>query len=758
MTAPTRADAPAPEVVREGVDSGGSRAGRWLWPLLVVLATAAFATIPAVLEPEFYLRGDSAAQFAPTWWYLGTLLRRGEFLPLFDPGSFAGGNYAAETLFGVYNPVNWLIWLVVSGADDLRVSVTAVKVVLMALLALGTYVLAREYGAARWASAAVAVALPFSGFTLFWDAGSWTNGLVAFTWTPWMWWALRRTLHGRLNPFWGFLVAAMAVLQGNPYGTLAVVVVGVGLVLEGLVLRRWRGLAVLAVVGACVAALLPLVYLPLVETVSLAARAEGALVMNNGRLRPTLADLLLAGSPTHVPPIAAITGPMAVPATYWAWFVVPLLPWLRLDALRGRLGGLTAVGVAGLVWFAMTVGPSKLWLFRWPLRLSEYLFLCLSLVLAVVLSRGLARDRVLLRGAASAGLVLLSGWLALSEDPELLRRVGLGTVAVLALALVALAVHRLAPARLGAALLAGVLVLGTGATTALQVRVFGENASSRVWHMPTDVAGLQARFADWGPGTVVQIADLRGVQERGSDERLRAQWSDYLAGSMFHVAGVDAVNNYTGMGLETFTSSLCMNYDGLARACGYERLWQPVGEDGATLADQLKLSTVVTQPQIARGRTTDAGWTRDRSVDSRAVVLRRDDPLPWPDSRLAQAPGDVAVVAARSDGPRRDEVELRAPEGGTLVFATLGWPGYEASLDGRPVPVGRNEVGLLEVDLPPGSEGTLEVAFTPPGQRVGLLLAGLGTLLAAATGALVAVLSRRQRRRAEVSDRADASG
>lgn len=722
---------------------------RTLWPLAVVLVTAAYALVPVALEPEFYVRGDTAAQFAPTWWHLGRLLREGQVPPVMDPGSFAGGNYAAEALFGVYNPVNWLIWWVVSGSGDLRVSVTLVKVAVMAALALGTYLLCREYDAAPWASAVVAVALPFGGFTLFWDAGSWAAGLIAFAWTPWMWWAFRRTLHGRLNPFLAFVVGAMAVTQGNPYGTLAVALVGFGLLVEGALARRWRGAAVLAVVGACTAALLPLVYLPLVETVALAARSGGELVVNNGRLRPTLGDLLLLGSPTYVPPVEAITGPMRVPATYFCWFLVPLLPWLRTDGLRRRLPELTAVGVAGLVWFAMTVGPSKLWLFRWPLRLSEYLFLCVGVVLAVVLSRGLARDHAPARAAASLLLVLLSAWLGWSEEPELLRRAAVGALAVLGLTAVALAVHRLLPAR--HVVLAVVLVLGTGATLGLQVRTFGENASSRVWHFPTDVAAQQRQFEQYGPGTLLQIADLKPVQDRGSDAELRALWSSYLAGSMFHVAGLEAVNNYTGMGLRDFTRSLCMNYDGLARACGYARLWQPVEPGQPSLADQLKLSTVVTQPAIARGVDPEAGWSRDRTVQTDAVVLRRDDPLPYAGSRLAHVSPGVEVAEAETRGPRHERVELRAgSRAGTLGFAALGWPGYTATLDGREVEVGRDAAGLLEVRVPAGAAGVLDVRFSPPGQRIGLLAGGAGLLLAAIAGLVVAVGGRRGRRRTPV--------
>jgi hypothetical protein len=165
--------------------------GRLLWPLVVVVATAVFAAIPHLVTRWFYQRGDTAVQFAPTWFHLGDLTRDGVFPAWMDPGTWGGGNYAAEALFGIYDPLNVPVWLVMSASSDLMFTTFLVKVAFMVLLALGTYLLCREYAVAPWAAASVAVALPFGGFTLFWDAGSWASGLIAFSYTPWVWFVLR---------------------------------------------------------------------------------------------------------------------------------------------------------------------------------------------------------------------------------------------------------------------------------------------------------------------------------------------------------------------------------------------------------------------------------------------------------------------------------------------------------------------------------------------------------------------------------------
>ncbi|HQR26617.1 MAG TPA: hypothetical protein PLP61_06205 [Nocardioides sp.] len=714
---------------------------RWAWPAAVAAVTALYALVPALLHRDFYMRGDTAAQFAPTWYHLGELVRTGQWPPMLDPASWAGGNYAAEALFGIYNPLNVPIWLAVSAAPDLGVVVLAVKVAWLVVLALGTYALARDYGAAPWASAVVATTLPLGGYTLYWDAGSWASGLIAFAYTPWVWWALRRVLHGRLNPWWAFVVGSLAVLQGNPYGTLGVVVVGLGVLVEGLATRRFRGVRTLLLLGVCVAAWLPLVYYPLVASADLAVRSGGELFSNNGKLRPELGDLLLLSSPSFVPNVRAIAGSMMVPAMYAGWFVVPLLPWLRWSVLRSRGRELSGVVTVALVYAVLTLGPSKLWLFRWPVRQVEYLHLALGVGFALLLGAGLCRDHWPRRLALTALLVGATGWLTWGQDPTWAKAALGGPLLLVVLTLALLLAHRGGRR----SLLVGVLVLGTGLVLVFQAYVFGENRSSRVWHFPTDVSALQARFAD-RDGRVLQFANLMHLQNPDRDAELRAAWQHLLGGSMYHVAGVDAVNNYTGMGYLPFQRRLCMRYEGFTRPCGYRQLWDPSGPGEPALVDTMKVDTLVVQRGQAQGALPDSGWAVSR--EDGVSVLRRTDPLPWPGSELAWASDGVEVAGARTVSPYHQQVEVAgAAQDGRLVFSMLAWPGYRAVLDGQQVPVTSNRAGLLTVELDQGASGTLDVTFRPPGLLAGLAAAALGTLGAAVLGL---VEWRRRRRRQPV--------
>jgi hypothetical protein len=702
-----------------------------MWPLAVVVATAAFGTIPRLVTTWFYQRGDTAVQFAPTWYHLGRLTSQGVFPAWMDPGTWAGGNYAAEALFGIYDPLNIPVWLAMYAGPDLMTTMFLVKLAFLVLLALGTYFLCREYDADPWAAASVAVALPFSGFTLFWDAGSWASGLIAFAYTPWVWYLLRRTRRGTANPLWGFVAGVLAVLQGNPYGVLALVVVGLALVVEALLERDTAGLVRLVAAGVCAALFLPLVYLPLLGTSDLTYRSVGALIANTGKLQPLPGDFLQVSNPTSVPQIQAISGVMKVPATYLAWFALPLLPWLRWGSLRGLARPLAAPLVVGAVYLALTLAPSKLWQFRWPLRVSEYLFLAVMVLLARALAEGLDTSRFGRKAVGSVALVLVPTYLAWAHNPAVSRRLLLGLALVVLLTAAAVATTRLG--RLRTVALGTVLIVGTGLGVALQVKTFGENASSRGWHAPSDVAAIQSRFGD-REGTVMQFSNFFDEQHAGQLRRLQAHWQSFLPGSLYDVAEVDAVNHYTGMGMLRFARSLCMSYDGYTKPCGARGLFTAHQPDLPILADLMKVQTVVAEPGQLKGVTVPSGWTQ---VESRpgVVVYQRTDALPWPGSRLSFVPTGAQVDTAASDGLWREDVHLSSTgNGGTAVFSMLGWPGWSATLDGKDLPVARDSSGLLTVRLPAGASGHLELTYTPPGLVLGLACAALGLLGALALG------------------------
>jgi hypothetical protein len=249
----------------------------------------------------------------------------------------------------------------------------------------------------------------------------------------------------------------------------------------------------------------------------------------------------------------------------------------------------------------------------------------------------------------------------------------------------------------------------------------------------------------------MQFSDFAHLQHKATLPRLEAKWQYYLPGSLYDVAGVDAVNHYTGMGLVRFNRSLCMKYDGFTRPCGYHGIWQPPAPSLPPLVDLMKVDTVVVDPVLAHRAQASppAGWTQISKQPGQVLVYRRDKPLPYAGSHLSFVPNGATVTAAATDDRRHEHVDLSATgNGGQVVFAMLGWPGWHATFDGHAVPVGRNSADLLAVTLPANGSGRLALTYTPPGLTAGLAAAALGFLGAVALG----WFGRRRRPRLETDE------
>ncbi|MER5391355.1 GtrA family protein [Saccharopolyspora sp. NPDC002686] len=691
---------------RRGPASGGG-AGFGDWPAAagVGALVAVLSQIPLLVNPSFYFWDDSAAQFLPMWHRLGERLLAGEWPLALDLDSWMGGNLAAEALFGIWNPVHLLDFLLVVWIGDLAVAAAVVKTQFLVVLGVGTFVLCRSHGATRGIASVLGAALPVSGFVLFFQASSWAGGLMGFAWLPWAWWALRTD---RVPPAMAWLLCFLCVSAGDPYSVLALC-----LVFAGLLVERAGDRLRLVLLGVAVGAALPLVYGPVLAASAVGWRS-GYEFFNIGQLVPGIGDLLNASLPSFLPQISTFgTFRMSVPATYFAWFAVPLLAWLDWRAVRWRS---CAVVLAGC-YFLLCLGPSNLWMFRWPLRNVVVLHLAVAVLLAVLLSRGLRTDRFKVRLACSAASLLVGGYLAVAAWPAQAPKHLVSLVVVGGLLLLALRTR----------MLVAVLHLGTVCVLALQMAWFPANRDVAAYNFPADVRELRAHFAPFGDGTVVQVAD-RGLVP---PEQIasRQAWSQLLFGNMPAAAGTANLVSYTGIGYDALHTELCLGYFGATCPRAYDRLWGP-----DRLADQLRVEHVVVQRRLREVSVPPDGWRVARR-DPEVVVLSRNAPVPWPNGRVSSA-RDVRVLDDVAQGQTRETVRFAgAGERSELVFARLAWPGYRAEVDGRPVPVGQTGAGLLRVNVPNASSGVLVLSWSPSGFAWYVVLICAGAALAAVLSA-----------------------
>ena len=707
--------------------------------LLLAVAIAAVTALVKVAWPRFTWFGDNTESFYPMWHMVGSALREGRWLG-FDPTGFAGANVVGESGYGLFNPVTLANAVFISGFDELARASFLVTAEFLILLGLAVRRLALAYGACRATAFAVGVIVPFSGFTLYWDAGNWIGGLMSITWVVWTWGAARRFATGAGGPAALVAFGALAVTVGYPYALLGVVVVLAGTTVELGSARRYGRLGGLVVAGLCIGAVALLTYLPLMAALPMGYRDGAPTVSNVSYLAPSIGDLLGLSSPTLLPEINAWGGRSdVVPSVYLSWVMLPLLPWLRWRSSgdwRARLGLLVPTGF----FLLCTLGPDRLWMFRWPLRLVEYSWVGLVVCFAILLSAGLTTDRLPRRAGISAAIVTAGFFFAWSSTPDAaLAHLG-WTAAVGAL----VAGTIIAVLRRGMRAFPAMVLVGTMVVTPAQAAVHGWDHHPVVPDLDlgrvSDLAAVRGASETFR-GTVLQLSNVYTIGDEGATLGGRLTYGNMLA-----AAGYVSVNHYTGIGYAAFQRSLSFDHRGsLLNNDPMRQLNRNVPGYRTPLVDVLGVDTLVLtrgayQPEDYRPRP---GWRTVLRDEARIVVQRREVPTPGP--RVTPSPG-VDVVAAEDDG-LGSRISVRSDEGGTVLLNRLNWPGYRASTDdGRAVEVSEGPHGLVELTVPPGGT-VVHLEYEIPGLRTGLVAALVGILAALAHQ----LLWRRANRRAEGS-------
>ena len=739
----TRSDADTPPPAQEHRQHPPERLSGLRTPLVVAAVVGLLALFPLIKNPIFYFWDDSAAAFLPYWHEIGNQLLSGNW-PVLRPDMWMGGNLAGEAQISLWNPVSLLNYALVALLPDLALAATVVKVEFLIVLALGVYFLAREYGAKEFAAAVVAISLPVSGYTLYVDASAWIAGLIGFAYLTHFWWSLRRFSRGLLNPIVPFLFGALAMTTGNPYGALGVIVVLLVIGVERLLIKDIKRFWQIVMLGGSVGLTGLVAFLPLLTGAAVTWRKPAG-VFNNGFMVPGIGDLATMSSPTYLPRIEMFDPTFTTfPMTYLAWFILPLAPWLSFRAMRAGLRARFGLFLFGTIYLLMAIAPSDLWLFRWPARLTQYVFLPVLVLVAIALSVGLRTSQWRRRALGSAAIIFVGTYQAWATTPQNVEwhaaafvLVSAGTAAAVWVVLK----HR-------AKLLPPVLVSGTALVLLMQVLVMPHNGNITPWFFPSNVAELKERFADRYTGNTLQIAEIGPAIGRHGYSPDGA-WRDLLFGNMYHVAGVKAQNSYTGIGFTTFAEELEMEYHGGTKPVAYQRLWQKQpGNGGKTLADLMRLETVVVLndyvPDFDPAKPP-AGWSVKQTTHI-VNVLHRNAKIDWPDGRVSYAAPGVRVSEDRVDGFTGETVKYSGS--GRMTFAMLAWPGWKATVDGKPVEVKQGPAGLLQLDLPQAANGTLVLSYFPPGWGLGIPLLGIGLLFGVGFSVLVAVRTRRERARA----------
>jgi hypothetical protein len=691
------------------------RPSRWhssaLWMALSVGAVFVMVGARLLREPRYLFWDDTQLGAFGQWYGLGARLLEGG-LPILSPGAWQGGNYLAEGQWGVWNPLTWLVALGMHVVDGATLAVTAVKLLFLAGLCVGAFLLARSYGAAPWWAALAGFTATAGGQTIFMDAPSWVTGLQTVALFAFVWWALKRHLDDGRSALPYFVASYLLVTVGYVFAVLEIAALLIAFLVFSLIARdRARAVQVI-LLGAFPALLAVFVYLPGVLTAPVTQRS-GQDILNDQFLNMYLGDLATSPISTAVSSVRGYWGDLLpVPLQYVSW-LIPLLV-LVSPGWRTSLRMLRVPVVVLVVSLGLVIGPSVIGPLRYPARMMPYVVLAVALIIAVVASRGWPQRVSARRIGVAAVITVVAAWLAWAAQPSSWSTVLVATVIQLGVLFVLLSKHI---GGRGPVRAAGWLLLASLIVMAPQIDRYPTSPLGN-FNVPSSVDSMRAVADDMGEGIFV-VGDVYSLQR---DPR---SYSESLIANLWYTTGKDAASVYTVLPFTTYASELCVDLRGWTCADALDALFDG---PGTPLADDMMLNTVVVIKggEISRVDVPE-GWTLQDGDFT--WTLHRDVELPRAGG-VARTSSDVAISDVVWNDTEVSFTVDEAPEsGGEVVFSRLAWPGYTAQGANLTAPA---RGFLLTAEVPASAVGsTVTVSFAPPGWA--------GELAAAAAAALLAV-------------------
>ncbi|MFF1251241.1 hypothetical protein ACFVYC_01900 [Pseudarthrobacter sp. NPDC058329] len=688
----------------------GERPG-WLretaYASVTVIVTIVAALIPLFTNPRFYFYDDTQSGAFGIWFEIGEKLRSGEW-PLFSDMGWGAGNYTAEGQWGLWNPIIMLTGLGASATNSPVMFATILKISFLCLLSVGTFLLSREYGANRTWALIAGVAVPLTGFTVYMDAASWVTGLMVFALIPLSWYGLKRIIDGR-NPLTGLVSGYLLITIGYVHGTIMLVLVILGLLLEVWHRRSLAGLIRLLAAGVILGLAAIAVYLPGVLTAPVTARETE--ISNTGFLTPDLTGFASSWIGSGLPQVSGWWGSYSpVPLLYIAWFL-PLVVLLDFGRARRSLGNLRGILFFGIVSLALVLAPSDLGPLRFPVRLTPYVSLALLILLSVLLTRCRVPFLTRARVVTLACLLVAGTYIAWAQIPNpnvhlkfaALSAVGLGL-------LVFLLYGRTKFGWLKWRQLPVALMVGVTLATAIGQHHYFKATPLPDFGLPDDVRAFDLPLQK-AEGVTFISGNPAGL---GPDV-----WDETLLANSWYLNEHPVQNLYTPIMFKTYAEDLCLDPHGWTCPFAGAKLFTKDEVTGKLLVDLLSIDSV----QLIRDRADEGtskigavavpdGWHVAETTDN-TVLWVRDNPQLDTGNVVWQSSGVELTTVSLDSGKAVFRVDALPASGGKAVLSRLDWPGYTAKGATADDPL---RGYLVQLDLNKSLIGTeITVEFQPPG-------------------------------------------
>jgi hypothetical protein len=676
-------------------------------------------------------------------------LRDGTF-PVLVPERWMSGNNTMDDA-GLFNPPQLLIDLIAPSVDNMALYATVVKLIFAVIAALGVYRICLAYGGRPAWSAAAGIAFPLSGFFLFFDEASWMTALTGTAWLVHAWASSVRYTRGTGGPIPVFVFLYLTISTQYIFPAVEAAIMLFAVAVGELVhQRKWQPVARLTVAGACAGLAGLLTFLPSMLSAKVTWRGTSQII-NDQFLTVPWSESLNASLPSAMPAFTSWWGYVQpMPVTYIAWFLIPALAFIDWRRAKESWRELSAVAVFSVLMLMWAAGPGSIGPLRWPVRVLPMLAIGLLVLVCVLLGRyGTVRD-LKSRGIAAGVLIGLLWVRSFSADPH---QVIWHVVAAVAIAALGAGVVWLDRTK-GVAAACALTIVAMFPIAYIQVRA--AQPTPMTWNLPTNRSEAAAAFPDF-PGNTIQLAERGLLQPQ--DKSLEGAYGSLVFGNYAKSLDLSYVNGYTPTGHFYFGELLCMRWDSSVCPDAYRRMFAPEPTTGRPLVDLMKLDRVVLQRALfpdARNQPAPEGWKwvdypgHERYI---SVLERVDGPISTVNGRVADAKNATATSVSETDTTSR--VRVSSADGGRVVFARLGWPGYRGTLNGVSIPIKVVAKSFVAVDIPAGTKNAeLVLTWRPPGWKIGIATMAAGVL---GIGVLqwLYVRSRRRDAEASVGDRED---
>lgn len=682
--------------------------------LLLVILVGVLSLVPLAFNKNFYFYADTAEGAYGQWFELGQQLLGGQW-PLMNPAAWMAGNYAAEGQWGLWNPIVLITAIIVSQASSAVFVSSVVKIFFLIVGSLGVYHVARSYGIRnRWAFVA-GFAAPFAGFTLFMDATSWVTNEMVWAFSAWAIWAIREFLAGRRSILWPAVTGYLLITVGYVEGTVILVLFYMALIIDAAARRKWHLLGKILLIGMIHGLFTVTVYLPGVLTSSVTTRANE--VANSGFMVLNITGLLTSSTGFTTGPLAGWWGPFEnLPLLYIAWFL-PLLFLISLKAIPLVAKRLSTLLIFGFLVLMLATGPSDLGPLRFPARSLPWIAMVLIIVTTLVLDRGTERHLGGVRLVLMFASVTFSAWLVFSSTPQnwhwprnafhLAVYAGGIFVTWFLLRHPTAFRTRLTP-NFRRNLVPILIVAICAVVTVLQSKSFAPLVQSRSDY--PDSASVYESALSFGHGDGIIIGDPLSLPQ--------SAWGETVFGNSWYLAKPKVQNVYTPVGYETYSQDLCLLYDGRSCPALLDKLFSTDPTTGMRMVDLFSTDTVqiLESEQLPmsqlRTRVPPSGWHL-ADVGQQSVTWVRDGGGSTVGEAVWSSDGVHISQGRNTNLGSTVHIDSVGPEGGTIVFSRLAWPGYR--VQGADLATATRGY-LLTVHVPSNSAGRdVTVTFRPPG-------------------------------------------